>query len=321
MLPAAAPVVAQAAPLAVTAGVGDRTVAGQAYLPGAFTVNVGDTVAFSIGSDDPHTITFGQGPADVPPDAWPLTGFTAPAPDAPPPYDLGTATFTGAEFLNTGILFGKTSTAAITFEAAGTFPFFCAIHPGMTGEVTVSADATPTTQAEADAAAEASRQQLLGAVEPLREGRTAAITSAPNADGTTGWQVFADASTDTGPLPGGGTGHMELLEFFPATFEIAAGDSVTWTASRTHSVTFIPEGVDPATVFPTFEAAALPVGGTTYDGTAAASSGFLNLGPGTPSSYTLSFPAEGTFPFFCAIHAELGQIGTLTVAAATPSGG
>ena len=33
-----------AAPLKIGAGVGEKTVSGNAYLPGAFTVNVGDTV-------------------------------------------------------------------------------------------------------------------------------------------------------------------------------------------------------------------------------------------------------------------------------------
>jgi plastocyanin len=47
-------------PLTVTAGVGDGTVAGQAFGPGDFSVSVGDSVTFTIGSDEPHTVTFGR---------------------------------------------------------------------------------------------------------------------------------------------------------------------------------------------------------------------------------------------------------------------
>ena len=137
-----------------------------------------------------------------------------------------------------------------------------------------------------------------------------------NADGTQTHDVFADASTDVGPQPGGGAGLLELTEFFPSDIQIAAGDTISWTASRVHTVTFIPEGTDPATVFPSFEAVFVPIGGTTYDGTAPVSSGVFNIpGPdGTAlTEFSLTFPTEGVYPFFCAIHVSLGQVGTVTV--------
>jgi plastocyanin len=290
-------------------------------MPGEVTVAVGDSVTWNIGSDDPHTITFGDGPADVPPDAWPVTGFTAPDPTAPPPYDLGSVTYDGTGFINTAILFGKTSKAAVSFSAAGTFPFYCAIHPGMAGTVNVvEAGGDVTTQEEADAAGAATSEFLLGQVDSLREQRLASVSETANDDGTTTWNLYADAATEVGPLPGGGTGLLELLEFTPPAAEIGVGDTITWTASRTHTVTFVPEGTDPATVFPELPAAIPPMGGTTYDGTAPVNSGFLNFGPGTPSSYTLTFPTEGVYPFLCAIHAPLGQTGVVAVGVPLPSG-
>jgi plastocyanin len=313
-----APATSAQSTLTVGVGVGDGTVAGQAFLPGDVTVLVGDSVTFSITSDEPHTITFGEGPADAPPPFWPVAGFTAPPADAPPPYDLGVATYTGTEFLNTGVLPGKTSSATVEFSTAGTFPFFCAIHPGMAGQVTVVESGTATTQAEADAAGQETSDLLLGQVDAMRADRLAATSSTDNADGTTTWNVFTDGgTTEAGPLPGGGTGFLELLEFTPPTIEIGAGDTIHWEASAPHSVTFIPDGVDPATVFPTEEASFGPLGGATYDGTAPTSSGVLvfPIDPSTPppTEYVLTFPTAGTYPFFCILHSSLGQLGTVVV--------
>jgi plastocyanin len=309
---------AQGANLEVGVGVGEGTVAGQAYLPGTFTVAVGDTVTFTIGSGDPHTITFGTGPEDVAPDAWPVSGFDAEA--APlfgaEPVDLGAASYDGTSFVNTSILGPAGSTATVEFGAPGTFPYFCAIHPGMAGEVTVVESGDVTTQEQADAAAAETSEALLSQVDPLREARAAAVSATDNADGTQTHNVFADASSEVGPQPGGGTGLMEVTEFVPADIQVAAGDTISWTASRAHTVTFVPEGTDPATVFPAFEAVFVPLGGSTYDGSAPVNSGVFNIpGPdGTViTEYSLTFPTEGTYPLFCAIHAPLGQLGTVTV--------
>lgn len=321
LLVGASVVVAQST-LNVQAGVGDMTVAGQAFMPGNFRVAVGDSVTWNIGSDDPHTVTFGEGPADVPSDAWPTTGFTPFDPTTPPPYDLGTATYDGTGFINTAILPVKTSKATVTFTAAGAFPFYCAIHPGMAGTVNVvESGGDVTTQPQADEAIGEASAYLLGQVDLLRAERLAATSQTANDDGTSTWNLFVDAATEVGPLPGGGTGLLELLEFTPPTAAIGVGDTIHWTAARTHTVTFVPSGVDPATLFPEFPASFIPpLGGSTYDGTEAVNSGFLNAGPNTPSEYSLTFTAEGVFPFFCGIHAQLGQVGMLAVGVPLPSG-
>jgi plastocyanin len=90
---------------------------------------VGDSVTFTIGSDEPHTVTFGAGPADVPPPFWPVAGFAEPSEEAAaaPPmtqhrHHDGSA-FVPA-FLSAG------APRRRQFETAGTFPFFCALHEG-----------------------------------------------------------------------------------------------------------------------------------------------------------------------------------------------
>ncbi len=62
----------------------------------------------------------------------------------------------------------------------------------------------------------ATAEALLSQVESVRAARLADVTTIKNADGTTTWNIFADASTVAGPLPGGGTGYLELYEMLPA---------------------------------------------------------------------------------------------------------
>jgi plastocyanin len=302
--------------LTITAGAGQGTVAAQAFMPGDVTIAVGDSVTIVIGSDDPHTITMNSGPPGMPPFIWPVSGFEAPAEGSPPPFDLGTASTDGTEFVNSGILFGPGSSATLEFTTAGTFPFFCVIHPGMAGTVTVVDDGPVTTQEEADAAAEETREFLLGQVDSSRQDALDATSVVDNDDGSQTWNVFADAGTSTGPLPGGGSGHLELLEFTPDAISIAAGDTINWTSSRIHTITFVPIGMELRDVFPDEGAAAPPSGGSSYDGTEAVNSGFLGV-PGPDGvlvdQYSLTFPQAGEYKFFCAIHAELGQVGAVVV--------
>ena len=175
-----APAVVAQDNLEISVGVGRSTEAGNAFLPGDITVGVGDSITFVIDSDQPHTVTIGDGPADVPSFGWPVSGFEEADPAEPPSADLGTATTDGTGFVNTGLLFGTGSSATIEFTAPGEVPIFCTIHPGMEMSVTVVDDGPTTTQAEADAAAEASRDVIAGAFEPTREARLAETSTSEN---------------------------------------------------------------------------------------------------------------------------------------------
>jgi len=296
--------------LNVGVGVGSGTVSGNVYTPGEVTILVGDSVKFAVNSDEPHSITFGNGPADAPPPFWPVAGFTAPAPDAPEPINLGTATYNGTGFLNTSLI-GKGSSATVTFTAAGTFGFICVIHPGMAGKVNVVASGTTTTQAEADTRAQATRDAILGQVAPLTASTEAEVKQTKRSDGTSLWDIYATALTDPGPQPGGGTGFLELLQFMPPSFNVTAGDTVRWNSSAVHTVTFPAAGQDPTTIDP-FTAPVTTA--TVYDGKSFYNSGLFVFGGG-PTSYELTFPKAGSFPYICALHWPLGQKGTIVVAA------
>lgn len=302
-----------ASTLNVGVGVGSGTVAGNVYAPGDVTILVGDSVKFTIESDEPHSVTFGNGPAGVAPPEWPAAGFTG---TVPPPPGLAalTGTYSGTGFLNTSLLFGKGSSATVSFTAAGAFPFLCQIHPGMAGAVNVVASGTTTTQAEADAKATLTRNAILGAVDSLEAAQTAQVTETERPDGTSSWNIFTNSGQAPAPQPGGGTGFLEIMRFVPPSLEIEAGDSVTWTALAPHTVTFPAAGQDPMTIDPFTTP---PTTNATYDGTSLYNSALMAVGPGSSTTFELTFPDAGTFKYVCALHQFLGQTGTIQVAAPT----
>jgi plastocyanin len=307
-----APRAQAATTLNVGVGVGSGTLSGNAYLPGDVTILVGDSIHWTIESDEPHSVTFGNGPAGVPPDEWPVTGLTGAVPPPPATANL-TGTYAGSGFLNTGLLF-KGSTATVQFTAAGTLPYICVIHPGMSGTVNVVASGTTTTQAEADAKAQLTRDALTGAEAALAASAEAAVTETERSDGTSLWNIFTAAVQPPGPLPGGGTGYLELLRFIPPSLDIEEGDTVRWTAPSTHTVTFPAAGQDPTTIDPFTTP---PTTNSTYDGSSFYHSGLLGIpAPGAPNTYELTFPDAGTFNYICALHIFLGQTGVIDVAAA-----
>lgn len=93
---------------------GAATKTTDAFSPNPLEVKVGTNVTWTNGDTQPHTVTSGTGPSD---------------------------TNKGKEFdtspnLNPLFLPGKTFSH--TFSAAGTFPYFCQLHPNMVGSVKVS---------------------------------------------------------------------------------------------------------------------------------------------------------------------------------------
>lgn len=128
------------------------------------------------------------------------------------------------------------------------------------------------------------------------------------AAGPTTWTAMAGTGDATG---------VAANKFYPAAITIDAGDTVTWKAAgNAHVVAFIPAGQTPPA--PDSPAVAAPAGGSSFDGTALTSSGFMvplppggTPPPGTVGSYSLTFPTAGTYQFHCLIHPSM--VGTLTV--------
>lgn len=79
------------------------------YSPAALTVAVGDTVKWTNMDTAPHTVTVTSGPVKF----------------------------------NSGNL-AKGESFSYTFKTAGTYKYYCAVHPDMTASVTVTGSTTPT---------------------------------------------------------------------------------------------------------------------------------------------------------------------------------
>lgn len=155
------------------------TIANNAFTPASVTVNVGSTVTWANNDTVTHTITADDG------------------------------SFASG-------LVKKATGWSKTFTAAGTFTYFCEIHPDMTGTVIVKA---------ADGTAPA----------PVTTVPTATTTPAAAATGSTGSGAVSAASA------GAASGSITITDagFTPASFHVALGGTVTWAnnGKAMHTVT------------------------------------------------------------------------------------
>ena len=138
-----------------------------------------------------------------------------------------------------------------------------------------------------------------------------ALVPTPALAAATTWHVSVGAQTpDMGEQANG---------FFNKNITVDVGDTVTWTdaVDEIHTVSFLSGLPEPPLFFivgnqliPNGVAFA-PADGPTYNGTGFANSG-LFAAPG--QTFSLTFTAQGTYPYLCLVHA--GMIGTVTVNAA-----
>jgi plastocyanin len=193
-----------------------------------------------------------------------------------------------------------------------TYHFLCAFHRDMYGTVTVlpSSAKLPSTDAK--------NQKLAQRLEH------ADITSATQLAKRTAkaGKKREGVAAGVGQLSVQGLGAVGILRFLPGTLEIEAGQSVTFLnedINVPHTVTF---GEEPADPIP-------PSGGNVVGSPdTAANSGFLIsqelidylnvaslIPPGfvVTRSVTYTFPNPGTYHYICALHDELGMVGTVVV--------
>ena len=139
----------------------------------------------------------------------------------------------------------------------------------------------------------------------------------PRPDGTDIWLVSA----------GLGNEQATALEFSVKDLTIKQGDTVVWTSTLFHTVTFnrappppefvIPQGgeqgpplliINPDVMLPV-------VPSPEFDPAQYYNSGLI--GPGLPggSGFSLTFNQTGTFKYICVVHREIGMTGSVTVIA------
>jgi plastocyanin len=134
----------------------------------------------------------------------------------------------------------------------------------------------------------------------------AVATSGPAVAAPATWTVLVGSQTDNMAIQG--------QRFLPGDITIDAGDTVTWKANsmEIHTVTFFDGGKPKATLPPLDPADPMQVtaqGGHIMDGTSYFNSGVMttstDAGPlpvPAVASYSLTFPDQGTFTYYCLVH-------------------
>jgi len=298
----------------------DHALQAQAFLPSTITINQGDTIKWTMNADFVHTVTFLAGGPPLPePIPSGEAGLLMLNPQNA--FPVGGPTYDGTSFVGSGILDHKGANFSLTFPKAGTYSYRCMLHPGMAATVVVqpAGSASPMTQAQVDAQANAELYAKVSQAEQDLEG--AQLTSKANPNGTTSDTV----------VTGVGGNQATVLRFLPVDLTVKAGDSVTWLGNdphEIHTVTFYdPAGKVPDFVVPQPQPNgppklvlphAAPEGDTEVDSQELYNSGIL--GPG--QSYTFTFPKPGVYTYVCVIHSAQGMFGKVTVqaAGAAPSG-
>ncbi len=288
----------------------DSTIAVTEFLPEKVTVPTGTEVAWEWNGTEPHSVTFL--PAGTPvPQGPPDEALFAPTP-ATGPVD-------GGALVNSGLLpSGPDSPAPLelSFDKAGEYPYFCVIHPGMTGTVEVVDD-----RSGADTPEDVFKRRGDERAEWLAEGRAAkddllnadpGTSSAP--DGSTVWTVQMGVTTE----------HTDVLAFAPTPAKAEAGDSIRFLneSQAPHTASFFGEGAEPITD-PNDPRVNPPAPGPSPQALAAA--GFFSTGllppdappgagpPEAVRSFTFTLPTPGNYAYVCILHASSQMVGSVEV--------
>jgi plastocyanin len=304
----------EAAPegIVVDAGVNDpedATIAVLEFLPEAIAVEAGSTVTWRWTGSEPHSVTFLEPGQELPPPGSDESLFE------PTP---ATGPIDGTTFVNSGLqpLGAAPVPLELDFETPGTYPYYCVIHPLMTGEVEV-VEAGGEADTPADIA-ERGATEAEGFLEEGRATKAALVDAEPgqvaNPDGSTTWTVEMGATTE----------HVDVLAFVPTPADVAAGDTVTFinNSGAPHTATFFGEDAE------IIQSPLDPRAGTPAPGPSPqvlSATGLFNTGllpPNSPPgagppeaarSFSFTVPEPGTYPYVCLFHAPSEMVGEITV--------
>jgi plastocyanin len=304
------------------------------FFPSAVKVHAGDSVKFTIAGF--HLINFPKQGAGAPPLAMPdmthpatnvLDAAGAPfwfngqgTPVIPAEVGLGTGSgkpYTGAAPAGSGFPTGENPKPfVVKFPKAGTFTYYCPLHPGMKGTVSVVAKSKPVPSAKADAARV--KTQLVKDLAALKALDKQKVTAADT--------VVAGPDKTDGPL---------LFRFTPKALTTKVGTPVTLTMTKgtteDHTFTFAKDvkaagkaaeatfvgplpgtgtagpptlAIDPKYAYPSeAPGTTVAIDGNNH-GDGFVNSGVLDGSAATPfpEKFTVSFSQPGTYSYFCAIH-------------------
>lgn len=291
--------------VSVGAQTDDKGIQANAFLTPTVSIDVGDTVTWTVKTDEIHTVTFLSDQPQPPlivgtpdgPNINPVVAAPAPLPPT------GKYDGTSSGYVNSGIL-AEPGAFSLTFTAAGDFPYLCQIHTGMVGTVHVAPAGTPYPHPQVfyDAQGLAGGLRLIGQGLGLQgRGLAAALRG-----GAT--QVTAGVGQVFQSLNGG----VFVARFEPDQRTVHVGETVTWTnrdPGTPHTVTF---GTEPNNPFVPLNLDG-PAHGTLSASTPSVSSGVFGAAFGGQTTFSMTFTQAGTYSYICALHDELGMTGKIVV--------
>ncbi len=246
-----------------------------------------------------------------------------------PGAQAGAQAYGGTGLAHSGIMardealgFPENTRFSLTFNRPGMYEYYCLIHPFMTGTVIVEEQPTglPTPE-EVNQQAQEELSELQALALGLEQAATSASAIEVEQPGPDTWLVQS----------GIGFPNVEVYEFVPREITIEVGDSIVWTSTSLHTVTFEtgdePEefitveeqggGRRPLFIYnpdvmtsekPSEVYASGEYFNSGWIGSAAVAAGL----PGG-AAFSLTFDQPGTYSYYCAIHRDLGMVGTVRV--------
>jgi plastocyanin len=319
-------------PLAAAKKMGETTTA-NAFFPSKLKVNVGDSVKFVPAGF--HTVNFpkkgdgalpliiptGQkvsGAVDAAGTPFFFNGLDALSlnPAFAAVNNFGKSfTYTGAKQIESGLPGEKSKPLTVKFAKAGTYTYYCDLHPGMKASVTVAKKGAAVPTAKQDAAA-------------VKKQADAAVKAANDLDKT-------DPGANTVDLGVAAKGGVEYFGMVPAALTVAKGTTVKFQMTKgsyeAHTATFGPGDINDGNSYvgaiaKSFESPSIDPRGTYPSDTSLVSlsptthgNGFFNSGvldadsktQQLPEASSVKFDTAGTYKYYCLIHPFM--VGTVTV--------
>lgn len=278
----------------VTVGVqsANGVIAGMIFTPSEIFVKAGDTIVWTVGSKEIHTVAFGAPPPfSGPPTLEDLIKlFSTPA---------GGSSFTGASFYNSGVLTTVPEASGFPFAAqqyslainapVGNYTFYCLVHGPMMSQVVhvIANDAAyPFTQANYDSQAAQQRAHTI-------------------ADGWKAWGQTNANLPDNVVSVGQSvdSGQADIMRYIRGNTTIKVGGTVTFVNS-----TFAPHTVTIGRELGLGQYGDLNnvrQGDNVNSGIFGAAFG--------QASVTFRFTQPGVYTYFCELHDYIGMVATITV--------
>ncbi len=276
-----------------------------AFLPNEVWIHAGDSVAFTVATDEPHTVTFLMPGQLRPPFPVGCPGTTS----SGSPED-------GSSCVNSGTL-TKGQKYSVTFPTAGDYKLVCLYHQNHTAIIHVldlSAE-LPHDQAFYSAEASDMEKDMLSSAGQLMD---------QDMDGS---REEVTAGTGAITATGGGSDTLSVMRFMHPDKVVHVGKTVEWTNDdpiTPHTITF---GVEPANPMPPSANVTMDPDGalhaTVSSPTDSVHSGFIaaaaqdQIGSPQPppgvTRFRVTFTRPGVYPYKCALHDGLGMLGRVIV--------